>query len=145
MFLKSKFEQIVDTASLQIERISEKVYSGEPHDWNDIGLQLQEVAVNLDMVLHGRNVPWRFYRRARELLTEISYVMNLTKQRECNDKILEMEKVLRSETSDAGWRAYLTIDKLALDSTAWKPLCLTGCYPQIGHHCMQNPCSMIAE
>ncbi len=133
---QSEFEKIISAASLQVESISDNVYFGEGHDWKEIVRQLQEVAGNLDIVLYGRNVPWSFYKRAQELRAEIFYAINIANQRERYDKILELEEVLRSETSDAGWRAYLSIDVLSLDPIVWEPVCMATCCFQRRHSLM---------
>jgi hypothetical protein len=108
-------DKMVDKLSTQVQNLGERICFGSRDQRAGACIELQDVANNLDIVLNGRNVPWNTHRRARKLLVEISYLADLARRLEHSDMLSSLRAVLKSETTDDGWQAYLGIEALFYD------------------------------
>lgn len=115
-------DEMIERLSVQIQSLGERICFGSRDQRAGACIELQDVANNLDIVLNGRNVPWNTHMRARKLLAEISYLADLARRLERSDMLSSLRAVLKSETTDDGWQAYLGIEALFFDmATGTKP------------------------
>jgi hypothetical protein len=110
--------QIIERLSVQIQSLGERICFGSRGERAGARIELRDAANNLDAVLGGRNVPWDTYARARKLLAEIAYLADLARQLERSDMLSSLRSVLKAETTDDGWQAYLGIESIFFDMAA---------------------------
>lgn len=109
---------MIERLSVQIQSLGERICFGSRDERAGACIELRDAANNLDVVLGGRNVPWTTYARARKLLAEISYLADLARQLERSDMLSSLRSVLKAETTDDGWQAYLGIESIFFDMAA---------------------------
>lgn len=92
---------------------------------------LAQIELELQQLIETRDVPWRVFRQATDLMAHASHSLNLLCYAEYTKKLSRLERQLRAATTDEGWNAYLKIDTLKSDETALRaarqcPGCMCG-------------------
>lgn len=71
-----------------------------------------DVMNELDPVLFGTGVQWSDYCQGRLVLERAEFILRSINEAAIRRRIMHLESLMKMETSEAGWKAYLEIELL---------------------------------
>ncbi len=107
--------EAIDDCTFDVARVESMWPGADDEERREIRATLQSVIVQLEPVICGRDVPFRLFAKARNLIEQASYGLRRLGSAEYSQKLSDLEGRLRAETTHRGWDAYLEIETLRSD------------------------------